>query len=742
MAQLSGKQIKDSSVSLDKLDGTGGLYVNSTAGITFSTGSILRVIDAPTQNTDVVNKLYVDSVAAGLDPKQSVSVISNSPISLSGTQSIDGVVVKVGDRVLVNGQSNTINNGIYDVSASSWTRSGDSDGNPSNEVSLGNYTFVEKGTLNSGSGWVLVTTDASGVNITPGTNTQVWTKFSEIGQVTAGDGLVNNGLDFSVNVGDGVTTGLTISSDKVTLTNTGVSANTYGAQNHTLVITVDSKGRLTSASTQSINILSTQVSDFSTASKSAIFDTNNFVDSATIDMVVTTGASVSASVVNSSLTQSKFNVSNSGSAGSNKVLGYTASGQLYWYDISGFSSGSGTTNYLSKWNNGQGLVDSTIFDNGSIVNIGSTNSTSKVTISTTGSKFEVNPTGISFSTSTSESLTINDNGIIAIASGESNLYLISGTSNNSNIYYGRTGAQKLNFVSYTESIFMNLDGSGFLNLGMTGNSGDSTLNIGATGGQQIKLYTNNNANKVGISATGSTNWNLVLPPSAGTNNYVLSTDGNGLTNWIDVSTIAPGDITSVVAGTGLAGGGVTGDVTISVADTISGSGLTFSAGVINIGDGAGISVSSDAISLDLVSNGGLTYSTSGAGGQLKVSVDTTSIYVKSNGQLAVATASSAGQPNYSQRNVASAATSGNYQSTEIVLSATPNDAVTVSVYLGGIYQIIGDGVRTTDCYFSSDSGVTAKTIANLTSGDTLYWNGVIAGFDLDINDRFTIIYNS
>ena len=43
-------------------------------------------------------------------------------------------------------------------------------------------------------------------------------------------------------------------------------------------------------------------------------------------------------------------------------------------------------------------------------------------------------------------------------------------------------------------------------------------------------------------------------------------------------------------------------------------------------------------------------------------------------------------------------------------------------------------------YFSADGGTTAKTIANITAGDSLYWNGSIAGYELETSDDLDIAY--
>lgn len=84
-------------------------------------------------------------------------------------------------------------------------------------------------------------------------------------------------------------------------------------------------------------------------------------------------------------------------------------------------------------------------------------------------------------------------------------------------------------------------------------------------------------------------------------------------------------------------------------------------------------------------------------------------------------------------------TFGDFQLTGINITNTPIGYITVSVN-GQIYTL-GDGIKTKSCYFSNDSGVTALYIDTITSGDSLYWNGSIAGINLDSTDRISLSYN-
>jgi len=84
-------------------------------------------VGTPTSNSDAATKAYVDSVAQGLSVKTAVRVATTANITLSGTQTIDGVALSVGDRVLVKNQTTASQNGVYDVASGAWSRSSDSD---------------------------------------------------------------------------------------------------------------------------------------------------------------------------------------------------------------------------------------------------------------------------------------------------------------------------------------------------------------------------------------------------------------------------------------------------------------------------------------------------------------------------------------------------------------------------------------------------------------------------------------
>lgn len=64
----------------------------------------------------------------------------------------------------------------------------------------------------------------------------------------------------------------------------------------------------------------------------------------------------------------------------------------------------------------------------------------------------------------------------------------------------------------------------------------------------------------------------------------------------------------------------------------------------------------------------------------------------------------------------------------------------VAVAVNGLIVEVGNGVKTLECYFSKDAGVTATAYGAITSSDYLYWNGSIAEFQLETTDVIDFIY--
>lgn len=226
----------------------------------------------------------------------------------------------------------------------------------------------------------------------------------------------------------------------------------------------------------------------------------------------------------------------------------------------------------------------------------------------------------------------------------------------------------------------------------------------------------------------------------------------------------------------------------------AGAGLSKSGNTINIGDddrGVQVNVNSVEIDASEIASTGLEQSTNswqirlaaqgngisgGAGSTLSVNADSTTggniqpVNVVANGVgvdvsaiagnglqadgsanldvLANGTSVSVGAsgikaavPTSANKEQQSANTSGDGSSTGITISATPAGDGMVIVSLNGVQTVLGNGVKTKDCYFSADGGTTARAIGDIASGDTLYWNGLVTGFDLDTNDYIDLNYN-
>lgn len=208
-----------------------------TANYSFGGFKITNLAD-PTSDQDAATKYYVDSVAQGLDVKASVVAATTANITLSGAQTIDGVSIVAGDRVLVKNQTNQADNGIYVAASGAWARSADA--NTWAEL-VSAYTFVEDGSTYADTGWVCTVNQGGTLGTTPVT----WSQFSGAGTYQAGTGLTLAGNTFSI-------------------TNTAVTAGSYGAASKTLTATVNAQGQLTALADANIAITLSQVTDAGT----------------------------------------------------------------------------------------------------------------------------------------------------------------------------------------------------------------------------------------------------------------------------------------------------------------------------------------------------------------------------------------------------------------------------------------------------------------------------------------------
>jgi len=130
----------------------------------------------------LATRAYVDAKVLDelnkLDSKQSVLVATTANIALAGLQTIDGVAVPAGARVLVKNQTVAKDNGIYLAASTVWTRAPDADINA--EVTSALLTSVEQGASQADTRWQLITDGLIVLGSTALTFQNVTTGFAPI----------------------------------------------------------------------------------------------------------------------------------------------------------------------------------------------------------------------------------------------------------------------------------------------------------------------------------------------------------------------------------------------------------------------------------------------------------------------------------------------------------------------------------------------------------------------------------
>ena len=217
-------------------------------------------IGTPLIATDVASKNYVDSVARGLDWKDSVKVASNIAAVLTtdfqNGNTVDFITIVTGDRILIKDQSAGIENGIYLVEASG-TPTRASDFAVGSNVA-GAAVTVEQGT--TGGDTTFICTNDTGSDIV-GTDALVFTALGGGVTFTAGDGVqlvssvlsidksTNSGLTFTAGqLEANVSSGLEIVNDAIRIAESAAGDGLIGGGGSALSINVSSGLELVSDS--------------------------------------------------------------------------------------------------------------------------------------------------------------------------------------------------------------------------------------------------------------------------------------------------------------------------------------------------------------------------------------------------------------------------------------------------------------------------------------------------------------
>jgi hypothetical protein len=236
--------------------GTTAISLGSSS-LTLGGLTSVAVTQDPTSALQLATKQYVDAVAEGLHVHASCAAATpNTLASLTGgtvtynngtagvgatlTLSValtilDGYTLQNGDRVLVKNEAAQANNGIYTWATGGTVLTRATDFDTAIEIASGDFTFISNGTLYGDTGWVQIEPVT-----TIGTDPIVWQQFSGAGTYTAGTGLTLTGSQFSI-------------------TNTAVTASSYGSASSVATFTVNAQGQLTAAASTAIAIAASQV---------------------------------------------------------------------------------------------------------------------------------------------------------------------------------------------------------------------------------------------------------------------------------------------------------------------------------------------------------------------------------------------------------------------------------------------------------------------------------------------------
>ena len=410
-------------------------HFKSVSGATI--GFRLEGLGASSSNT---NFLVADADGV-LQTRNDIAV---GTVVTNVTEASNVVTVAYNDVVDTTFTIDALTSVAYDTS---WGIAQSGTGTVSGDFGL---PFITAGTYNAGTITLAINggleSDISITGLDVGTMSS-W----KIGSTTGVDQDVENGETVDIVGGTGIsgvvggTRTVTLSLDDTSVTSASYPSNAQS----TTTFSVDAQGRLTAAGSQTIDITASQVSDFNTEVLTDVFASANFVDStgaAGIDFTVSAGASVTASLLNSSI--STVGTTGTGSINLGGTLTFTSSDS----SVVVADNGSGTFNLT---------VDASAVDD-SFVTGGTINSPADGTLRLrlSNGKPNVDVTGISFTTGGDSGTSTIFMGDRLLVKGGTALTSVDNGSKEITVSLDDTAVTAGNYGSASETVTLEIDAQG------------------------------------------------------------------------------------------------------------------------------------------------------------------------------------------------------------------------------------------------------------------------------------------